>query len=306
MAAASTPKRIPGAGANPPFGATVFFHMPASYDGKTPVSLTFLDSKGQVVRAFKLHLKTKLPKLSPAAKDNRTPAQEKSAAETKLTAITAGMQPLPVESALSGCHRSHGLLACRSRPAASTTRYRARNVVPGTYTVVLDYNGQKSQRSFQVALDPRLHPAAGALQARLALQLRIHDTLSRLDGAINEAIAMRARLQAAVAHHRIDAPRRRARSQALTGAIDDNVDMATPRAKARCCTRPSCAATSPILPPTSIWPTRSRRRPSTRCMSTSTARPRRASSGCRRRWRRDGGRSDRRAAQGNELRKELD
>ena len=51
-------------------------------------------------------------------------------------------------------------------------------VIPGRYTVVLDYDGRKSQRSFQVALDPRLHPAPDALQQRFALEMQIHAALT--------------------------------------------------------------------------------------------------------------------------------
>ena len=46
-----------GNGENPPFGATVIFYVPRSYDGKTPVSLTFKDSAGNVVRCFRASLK---------------------------------------------------------------------------------------------------------------------------------------------------------------------------------------------------------------------------------------------------------
>ncbi len=44
-------------------------------------------------------------------------------------------------------------------------------VVPGTYTVVLDYGGQKTQQNFTVSLDPRLHATQQDLEARLALDL---------------------------------------------------------------------------------------------------------------------------------------
>jgi photosystem II stability/assembly factor-like uncharacterized protein len=217
---------IPGAGANPPFGATVFFHVPASYHGNVPVSLTFLDAKGQVVRTFALHLKHPAPKLSPAQKDNRTPAQAKTAGEEKQTAITAGFNRFrwdlhyPDATEVTGFWvpvAAGGLEDSAAGPI----------VVPGTYTVVLDYNGQKSQRSFQVALDPRLHPGAGALSAELDLEQRIHSTLDTLDRTLNEAIAMRSRLQAAVAHHQVSESKAHAALAALEQAINDNVDMAT-------------------------------------------------------------------------------
>ncbi|HET9106143.1 MAG TPA: hypothetical protein VFN79_03025 [Steroidobacteraceae bacterium] len=219
-------KRIPGAGTNPPFGATVFFHVPTSFHGNVPVSLTFLDSNGKVIRSFKLHLKHKMPKLTPAQKDNQTPAEAKAAKQEKLTAIEPGFNRFqwnlryPDATEVTGFYEpvaAGGLGDSVHGPV----------VVPGTYTVVLDYDGQKSQRSFQVALDPRLHPAPGALEARLQLQLRIHRTLDTLDRTVNRAIAMRERLQAAIAHHKLSAAKAHDALAALTQAIDSNVDMAT-------------------------------------------------------------------------------
>src|SRR5438552_7869447 len=51
-------RRPPDAGYNPPFGATVFFHVPQDYDGKTPATLQFTDAQGKVIRSFPLHLAT--------------------------------------------------------------------------------------------------------------------------------------------------------------------------------------------------------------------------------------------------------
>ncbi|HUJ12726.1 MAG TPA: hypothetical protein VL284_02965, partial [Thermoanaerobaculia bacterium] len=70
-------------------------------------------------------------------------------------------------------------------------------VVPGTYDVVLDYGGQRSQQSFKVALDPSIPTSQSDLEARFALQMQIHQALDELDRAINEAIAARDRLRGA-------------------------------------------------------------------------------------------------------------
>ena len=76
------------AGENPPFGATVFFNIPASYNGSTPVTLTFSDASGNVVRAFALHLKTK-PQPTPAAPLFASAARKRQA-DFAATGITAG------------------------------------------------------------------------------------------------------------------------------------------------------------------------------------------------------------------------
>ncbi|MGH8298797.1 MAG: WD40/YVTN/BNR-like repeat-containing protein [Steroidobacteraceae bacterium] len=219
-------RNVPGAGTNPPFGATVFFHVPASYHGNVPVSLTFLDSKGQVIRTFKLHLKHREPKLSPAQKDNQEPSQLKARAEEKLTAITAGFDRFQWDLRYADATEVTGFY----QPVAAgglEDSVAGPSVVPGTYTVVLDYNGQKSQRPFQVALDPRLHPGSpDALEARLELELRIHKSLDTLDRTLNDAIAMRSRLQTAVAEHKVSAAQAHEALATLARAINDNVDLA--------------------------------------------------------------------------------
>src|SRR6185312_7008041 len=176
-------------GSNPPFGATVFFHVPDTYHGKVPVSLSFLDADGHVVRTFALHLKTKEPKTSPAQKDNRTPIEEKQHADEKLTAITAGFNRFQWDLRYPDATEVTGF----QTPIAAgglDDSVQGPMVIPGRYTVVLDYDGRKSQRSFQVALDPRPHPAPDALQQRLALEMQIHATLDKLDKAIGENVQL--------------------------------------------------------------------------------------------------------------------
>ncbi len=53
------PFSIPNFGENPDYGAEVFFNLPKSYNGRTPLTLTFLDGNGATVRSFTLHLKAK-------------------------------------------------------------------------------------------------------------------------------------------------------------------------------------------------------------------------------------------------------
>src|SRR5438552_13392942 len=64
-------------------------------------------------------------------------------------------------------------------------------VVPGTYSVVLDYGGQKTQQSFTVALDPRLHATQQGVAARFALRLQHHADLDGLNKKTNQALAAR-------------------------------------------------------------------------------------------------------------------
>ena len=66
--------------------------------------------------------------------------------------------------------------------------------MPGSYTVVLQYGSQKLHAPVTVQLDPRIHPPAGALEARLALEMQLHNAIDRLDRAI-AACPERARAQ---------------------------------------------------------------------------------------------------------------
>ncbi len=117
----------------------------------------------------------------------------------------------------------------RYSPAAEVKRINATNdadvdnsvhgpvVVPGSYRVVLDYGGHKLTEPFTVSLDPRIHVAPGALQQRLALELRIHGTLDSLDRALNRAITVRDSLSGAGRDSAALAP--------LTTAIDSLAQM---------------------------------------------------------------------------------
>ena len=219
-------KRIGTAGTNPPFGATVFFHIPADYHGQVPVHLSFLDEQGQLVRSFALHLKHPAPKLSPAARDNRTPAVAKAAREAKATAITPGENRFQWNLRYPDATDVTGFwtpVAAGGLPDSVI----GPTVLPGQYTVVLDYNGERLRAPLQVRLDPRLHPGPGALDARLQLAMQIHAALNTLDETINRAIALRARVQAAIEKAPSNVRALEQARAALNGAIASMVQLKT-------------------------------------------------------------------------------
>ncbi len=214
-------RRPPDAGYNPPFGATVFFHLPENYDGKTPATLEFTDSEGRVIRSIPLHLATEKEKQEKAKaetaafadvgqtsehlenavtdeqKTEKSTDQKIREKEAKLAAAEPGMNRLqwdlryPYATEIAGYNApiaAGGLEDSVEGPV----------VVPGTYSAVLDYGGQKTQQSFTVALDPRLHATQQDLAARLELDLKIHADLDALDKDINQALAVRDKLQKAV------------------------------------------------------------------------------------------------------------
>ncbi len=217
-------KFVTDAGANPPFGANVYFHIPADYDGKAPVTLSFVDAQGQVVRRFDLHLKATAPKPAATVSDNWTPIQAKQAAAAKLTAIAPGMNRLQWNLRWPDATEVTGFQAPIAAGGLDDT-VEGPVVVPGRYTAVLDFGGKKSEQAFTVALDPRLHPAPGALAARLALGLKIHAALDTLDRTLNQAIALRDQLDGAVAAGTLTKTRAQPALNALDADIADLVAL---------------------------------------------------------------------------------
>lgn len=180
------------AGENPSFGATVFFNIPASYDGKTPVKLEFTDAQGQLVRSFDLHLKRRRQPSSEEMSE-MPPDQQKREQEERLTAIEPGMNSFHWNLRYPDATEVKGFEPPVAAGGLDDT-VDGPTVVPGTYSVVLDFGGQQTKADFTAALDPRLGASSDDLAARLALQLKIHTALDALNKDINRAIAVREKL----------------------------------------------------------------------------------------------------------------
>jgi hypothetical protein len=211
-------RRPPDAGYNPPFGATVFFHLPDNYDGNTPATIQFADTQGKVIRNIPLHLATakekqdkekatagqygiRLENVSPEPEyPEKTSAEKIQEKEAKLAAAEPGMNKLQWDLRYPYATEVKGFLAPIAAGGLEDT-VEGPVVTPGTYTVTLDYGGQKSQQSLTVALDPRIQAKPEDLQTRLALTLKIRSDLDMLDKDINEAIEARDKLQQAVSSH---------------------------------------------------------------------------------------------------------
>ncbi|HTU68937.1 MAG TPA: hypothetical protein VMF11_01335 [Candidatus Baltobacteraceae bacterium] len=186
----------PGVGSNPDYGATVYFYVPKGYKGRTPVTLTFLDSNGKTVRSYTLHLKNpkakKIPDYTLALEPE---VAQRAYAMRNLTAIEPGMNAFQWDLRYPGATEINDLVL-ESTDDFSDELFGP-TVLPGTYTVVLNYGGKTSRQTFEVKLDPRLHPGSDELAARLALATQISDTLDTMDRTINAAMAARAHLPAA-------------------------------------------------------------------------------------------------------------
>ena len=193
----------PNAGQNLPAGASVFFYLPPSYDSRTQVSLSFTTAEGTLIRRFTLPLKPqktehgkarKPAKLHPGMNRFQWNLRYPNAVEVK------GFHPPDVDEGYDD-------------------RLTGPEVLPGTYSAVLDYNGVTLKQPFEVRLDPRLSTTPEQLQARFKLLMQIHDALNRLDSKLNQAIDARSQLQKAIAGKQISAKP----AQTVLAALDHDI-----------------------------------------------------------------------------------
>jgi hypothetical protein len=178
--------RGPG-GENLAPGVTVFFNLPADYNGSTPVKLSFADASGKLVRSFTLHLKKKTKPAPPS----ENPAVARKEAMEKAAAVQAGMNHFqwdltyPDAVDVKGIYNSFFAAAPPVGP----------EVLPGTYDATLTYGHVEQKQQFEVKLDPGVATRQADLQQRFALLMRIQDALNQLDGNLNQAIDARDALQ---------------------------------------------------------------------------------------------------------------
>jgi len=176
-------------GANLAPGVTVFFHLPADYDGRTPVKLSFTTASGQEIRSFTLHLGTNAGGRGAA----RSPSQMRQQQEERLTAVKPGMNRLQWDLRYPTAVDVNGIF----NTGFSASPPVGPEVVPGTYGVTLTYGGTTQKQSFVIKLDPRLESTPAQLQQRFALLMRIHGAVARLDTTLNQAIDARDSLRKA-------------------------------------------------------------------------------------------------------------
>ncbi len=183
-------------GQNPDFGATIYFNVPKTYNGRTPFTLSFQDPSGNTIRTFTMHPKNKKEKELSfediVSMDAVTLTQREL---SKDTGVEPGMNAFqwdlryPEGTEINGIRNDY------------TDDYQdamnGPSIVPGYYTVVMNYNGKVTKQTLKVQLDPRLHPGPDALQKRLDLAMKISNELSTFNSTVNAALAARPRLSAA-------------------------------------------------------------------------------------------------------------
>jgi hypothetical protein len=183
---------------------TVFLHLPADYDGKVPVKLSFTDAAGREIRSFTLPV---------VNKKTGKPEQKLHPGMNRFLWDLHYPNAVDVKGIYESEH-SQG-----PKPPVGP------EVVPGTYYAVLRYANTTQKQPFPVKLDTRLPTTPAELQQRFDLLMQIHDSLGRLDAALNQAIDARAALEKAIADKTVSGSRAHEALAGLSQDIDDLVDL---------------------------------------------------------------------------------
>jgi len=213
----------PNYGENPQYGAAVFFNVPSGYNGSTPLTLSFTDSNGRTIRAYTFHLKNKhAKKLTPEQEENLDENQRRQHELDELTAVEPGMNTIQWDLRYAPAYDYSGFKSLPTDDFPDTAD--GPTIVPGAYTVVLQYGSARLTAPLQVELDPRIHPAAGELEARLALEMQLFASIDRLDRAIGAAMSASAKLPPA-RRGQVDAE---IATLTLTGVSSSEYDVVKP------------------------------------------------------------------------------
>ena len=196
-------------GENLPAGATVFYHLPAGYNTKVPVKLSFTDANGTLINSYTLPLQPKKTK-----SDFGPPPKKPEALKPGMNRFQWNLRYADAVD-VKGIYNSFFAAAEPLGP----------EVVPGTYYAVLSYANTTVKQPFTVTLDPRLTTTQAELQQRFDLLMRIHDALNGLDTALNQAIDARSALEKAVADKSVSATQAQPALDSLNRDIDDLVDL---------------------------------------------------------------------------------
>ncbi len=206
-------------GANLAPGATVFFHLPADYDGSTPATLSFTTASGTPIRSFTLHPKTNAPRRRTIA---QSPPRRASRQEERLTAVEPGMNRFQWDLRYPNAADVKGIFNSGFSAGVPV----GPEVVPGTYDGHADLQAapRRSSRSWSSSTRG-CRPRRRSCSSGSHLLMRLHDAVNRLDTTLNEAIDARDALQNASADGSMSGEHAQTALSNLNRDIDDLVDL---------------------------------------------------------------------------------
>ncbi len=199
-------KYHPGEGHNLAPGMSVFYHLPAGYDGHMPVKLSFTDAQGKLINSISL------------------PVVNKDKKEAQKEKLHAGMNRFQWDMRYPNAVEVKGFYAPAAAGGEDDT-LEGPEIVPGKYHAELSYGNATLKQTFDVKLDPRIPSTQLDLQERFGLLMQIHDTLNSLDTQLNQAIDARTALEKAVSDKKLSASRASTALANLDRDIGDLVQL---------------------------------------------------------------------------------
>ena len=159
-------RKMLDAGANPPDGVVVTYHLKESPEGEA--TLAFLDSEGKEIKSFS--------SIVPEKEQEETSAEESK--EEPTVAVKPGMNRFVWDMRYPDAHRVIGKGAVNKGITGPLAP-------PGTYQVRLAVDGDAMTETFEILKDPRGQATREDLEAQHALLIRIRNKLSECHDAIN-------------------------------------------------------------------------------------------------------------------------
>jgi photosystem II stability/assembly factor-like uncharacterized protein len=184
-----------GAGANPPYGAVIYYRLASEPKDKEEISLEFLDASGALIRRF--------------TNKDTTEAAAPSGDDDEGFGRPAGARKIPAKAGLNrfawdlrypDATRFKGMILWAGGVTGPT-------IVPGAYQVRLTASGKSQTQRFEVRKDPRLATTLADYQKRFDLHMKIRDKLSETHEAILEIRDVRDQLKAVAERSATVAPK---------------------------------------------------------------------------------------------------
>ena len=175
-----------GRGANPPYGALVYYRLASEPKEKEEVTLEFLDQKGTLIRKFSSKGE---PREDGQAGGGGEEGGFGGPPPARKVSAKAGLNRFVWDLRYPDASRFPGLILWGGGLQGPT-------VVPGTYQVRLMAGGRSQTQSFDVQKDPRLATTQADYQKRFELHLKIRDKLTETHDAIVRIRDVRDQLKA--------------------------------------------------------------------------------------------------------------
>ena len=187
------------AGKNPPIGVIVWYVLNGTPEG--PLTLEFLDERGQLMQAFTSD--------APAAGRGGGAPADQGEGEEGLEEAEEVDEARQHPTAQAGLNRFVWNMRCADAikvpgDSATETAIAGPVAAPGWYRVRLRVAAKTYEESVEIVKDPRVRASREDLDAQFELLLQIRDKLSETHRAINALRALRGQVDAWIGRSRRD------------------------------------------------------------------------------------------------------